>query len=280
MMIRQAQVAGSFYPAKKHNLEEQIKASFLSSSGPGSLPSEIDKSDELLCGLIVPHAGYIYSGAVAAWAYLKAAQLKQFPKTVILIGPNHTGRGKPVSVYPQGMWSTPLGNLEIDKNLTQKIANADFELDETGHLLEHSIEVQLPFLQYSIEEEFQIVCISMLDQSLKTAVKLAEKISNIVDKHKSLLIASSDLTHYEPEQSTNQKDEIIINAMKSGQVEDIYNQASEISCSACGLGPATAVIKACKLLKANKVSLLKYETSAAATSDSTSVVGYAALAIN
>ena len=279
MTIREAQTAGRFYAANNYELKEQIKNCFLSGIGPGKLPPLERERNSNLLGLIVPHAGYIYSGPVAAWAYLEAAKITEAPQNIILIGPNHTGYGQGISIYPEGAWSTPFGNVDVNKELSAKFAEFGFSLDEQGHLYEHSIEVQLPFLQFIFKAEFKIVCISMLDQSLDAAFRLANCLAEILKKESFLLVATTDLTHYETEEAAKSKDRKLISSLQKGDPAGIYKTAEEIGASACGLGPAACAIKTGELLEANQINLLKYETSATTTKESQSVVGYAALSI-
>jgi len=274
MSTRLAQAAGRFYPADNTELKEQIKNCFLNKMGPGKLPSQAIKASKTqLLGLIVPHAGYIYSGPVAAWAYLEASKMARPPQNVILIGPNHTGYGQQIGVYPQGSWSTPFGELKVNEELSENIAGLGFSLDKQSHLYEHSIEVQLPFLQFIFGSTFRIVCISMLDQSLDAALKLAENLAEILKNESFLIVATTDLTHYETEESARLKDKKLLKVFKEGNTSEVYKTAAEINASACGLGPATAVLRAAALLGGKQIDLLKYETSAAITNDTESVVG-------
>jgi len=280
MTTRLAQAAGRFYAADKMELEEQINSCFLSEIGPGALPSQVTKtSTSKLLGLIVPHAGYVYSGPVAAWAYLEAAKMAEAPQNVILLGPNHTGYGRQIGVYPQGSWSTPLGELKVNEELSGEIAGLGFGLDEQSHLYEHSIEVQLPFLQFIFGSAFRIVCISLLDQSLETAGKLAEGLVKILKKESFLVVATTDLTHYENQEIAQVKDQKLVKAFQKGNPSEVYETAEKTGASACGLSPATVAIKTGTLLGAKQINLLKYETSAAITYDKSSVVGYASLTI-
>lgn len=281
MANRLPQVAGSFYSANAHKLQEQIESCFLSDLGPKKLPSQVAKEEKnRLLGIIVPHAGYVYSGPIASWAYLEAAKEIRALKTAILLGPNHTGSGAPVAIYPEGSWSTPFGSLTVNRNLSHRLAEEGFSIDELAHSFEHSLEVQLPFLQFLYGNSFQIVAVTMLDQSLKTAIKLGENLARVLEQEKEfLIIATTDLTHYESEEEAHNKDEKLLETLQKGDVANVYKTASNLQVSACGIGPAAAAIKACSLLKANKINLLKYETSAAITHDKQAVVGYASLSL-
>ncbi len=278
MAMRPARFDGQFYASQASDLRGQIKKSFLSDVGPQELPTATKPTKEKLCAIIVPHAGYQYSGPVAAWAYLQAS--KYAPKTILIIGPNHSGFGPEVSIYPEGSWTTPLGKNSINDQLTHKIADQGFTLDTSAHKYEHSIEVQLPFLQFIFEHEFNIIAVSMLDQSLATTLKLSNAIANAIKNNDVLIVATTDLSHYENDESTRKKDSELIDELLRGNIENIYKTVSRTSISACGVGPAAVAINTCALLGAQKIRLLKYETSASASGDKDSVVGYSSLAIS
>ncbi len=277
MATRPARFDGQFYASEAGDLKRQIKKSFLSDVGPQELPPANKSMNEELCAVIVPHAGYQYSGPIAAWAYLQAS--KYIPKTVLLIGPNHSGFGPEVAIYPEGSWTTPLGKNSINDELAHKIADQGFTLDTSAHKYEHSIEVQLPFLQYIFEHEFNIIAVSMLDQSLATTLKLSKAIANAIKDNDVLIVATTDLSHYENDKSTRKKDSELINKLLKGNIESIYKAVARASISACGVGPAAVAINTCALLGAQDIRLLKYETSAAASGDKDSVVGYSSLGI-
>ncbi|HID24910.1 MAG TPA: AmmeMemoRadiSam system protein B, partial [Thermoplasmata archaeon] len=156
VMIRKPVVAGQFYSASSNPLKTEIEECFLDARGPGKLP-EIRKKEGSLKGVVVPHAGYMYSGAIAAHSYLAVAE-NGFADTFVLIGPNHTGMGSGVSLFPNGEWETPFGKLPVEEAIVDLLAGGIIDLDENAHRYEHSIEVQLPFLQYIANKKtFSIV---------------------------------------------------------------------------------------------------------------------------
>ena len=190
---RKAMVAGSFYDADKESLSKQLKECFLHEIGPQKLPENTQKERKII-GIISPHAGFIFSGPIAAHNFLSLSYQKA-PDTVILFGPNHRGLGEAVSLMSSGFWETPLGSIEIDKKLAKNIIDNDKENiiqeDTQAHLLEHSIEVQLPFLQFIYSKsQFRIVPISITNQQLPTMEKLANTIFTATQDSSCLFIAS------------------------------------------------------------------------------------------
>jgi AmmeMemoRadiSam system protein B len=273
-MIRPPAVAGSFYEGETEQLKKQVERCFKSKIGPG-LPGKATDS-KFIAG-IAPHAGYPYSGPVAAHLYRKIAESGP-TETFVILGPNHAGVGAGVSVMTNGSWATPLGQVEIDSILARQIVDGAeiFEDEETAHLQEHSIEVQLPFLQY-IEEDFKFVPVCMMMQDPDAAIMVGEAIGAAC-KNKSVgIIASSDLTHYEPHPVASKKDSSAIDAIEQLDVKKLYETLEAEQISACGYGPIAAAITAAKVLGASKGKLLKYATSGDVTGEKEQVVGYAAI---
>lgn len=268
-------VAGSFYPSDSEVLRRSIEACFKHPVGPGELPSS---PDFLLAGklsLVVPHAGYVFSGPVASWAYLEASKRGK-PRKVVLIGPNHTGIGEMVAVYPEGIWKTPMGTLKVDEEMVKLLLKeSDFLApDFNAHLYEHSLEVQLPFLQYIYGDEFTIIPITMMDQSLNTARKLAKLLETLLPEG-TLLIASSDMDHYDDHETACEKDEKVIAAILENDMERMYNLMREYDITVCGYGPIAVLIS----MSHEKVKLLKHATSGDTGGDRKRVVGYASFVI-
>ncbi len=278
MSIRQPVVAGSFYPAKPEELKNTIKKSFLHKRGPRRLPQESNK-DRTISAVVCPHAGYQYSGPCAAHSYIELSK-EIPPKTVIMIGPNHTGWGSPVSMYGEGSWQTPLGRVEVDEKLARELFNNSdiIDYDETAHRREHSLEVQLPFLQY-IFNQFKIIPICMGYQDLETSTELGEAIQKTIEKKNVLILTSSDFTHQEPQESANKKDSLVINAIQSMDERQLQTVVKENRITACGYGPISAAIVASRKLGADSATLLQYYTSGDIINDFRAVVGYAAIKI-
>jgi AmmeMemoRadiSam system protein B len=283
-MIRQPAVAGMFYDLDEKKLKENIKKCFLHKLGPGKLPEEIGNLPPTIVGLVAPHAGYVYSGATATHSYFALSQERK-PDVFIILGPNHTPRGSGISLMDSGTWKTPLGDVPIDSVTADAILNADtngiIDVDVGGHLMEHSIEVQLPFLQF-LYKDFQFVPISMMLQDIRTAKEVGQAIAQAIKKSgiNVVIIASTDFSHYEPHETAQKKDRKAIEAILELNEEMLYNTVSSLNISMCGYGPVIATITASKLLGAKEAKLLAYTTSGEASGDYRRVVGYAAIKIS
>ncbi|MBI5252967.1 MAG: MEMO1 family protein [Euryarchaeota archaeon] len=270
--MRRPSVAGQFYAPDAAGLRKQIEGCFLHRLGLGRLPKAEDKERDIL-GAVVPHAGYVYSGPEAAHVYYSIAGQKK-PKTVVILGPNHSGYGSAVAVSKES-WKTPLGEAAIDSEAADFLRkNCDIiDADEVAHRYEHSIEVQLPFLQY-IYRDFKFVPICIGIQDLNTSEEIAQCLGKIKD---ALILASSDFTHYEPKEQAAAKDnkaiEHILNLDEKKFLQTVY----DLDISICGYGPIATCIAAVKKLGATKAELLKYATSGDITGDDSSVVAYAAI---
>jgi AmmeMemoRadiSam system protein B len=263
--MRQAIVAGKFYPADSTALKRELDNCF---SG-----IVIDAKSGIK-GTVVPHAGYIYSGKVAAHSYAVLPPAD----TYVMLGPNHTGYGSPIALSTD-TWSTPLGKVEVDKELKEKIAGSIIDQDELAHRFEHSIEVQIPFLQYRFKHDFKIFPICMGVQDEEIAIEVGTEIARaIMDTgRKAVIIASSDFTHYQPAHIAESNDKYLIKSILNMNVHEFYNRLYEKDISACGFGPIAATITAARELGASRADLLKYATSGEVTGDNSGVVGYASL---
>lgn len=274
LLNRRAAVAGGFYPKDAALLAREIERCFEIGYG------RPERSEEYKgpLGVVSPHAGYTYSGVVQSFSY-GYAKRRKVPETVIIVGPNHTGYGSGVSIWPDGEWETPLGNLKIDSQLAEVLLERFPEFTPEAHRYEHSIEAQLPFVRY-VFGEVKIVPICVLDQSLDTMRSLGELLRKAIQEKNVLLVASSDFTHYEPEDAVNRKDMELIRKILELDAEGAYATAEEKGINACGLGPILAVMYALKDVPLLKAKLLKHATSADATGDRSSVVGYASIAFD
>ncbi len=269
--------AGTFYPDTEGALRTQIQQSFLHPLGPGAIPTIPGTRNQNLLGLIVPHAGYRYSGPVAAHSYYLLASAGIF-ESIIILGPNHTGIGSGVSTMTEGEWSTPLGDVPIDTDLAQEIVDSSHlvDVEDEAHRNEHSIEVQLPFLQFIYPRRFKFVPICMMLQDLQTSIEVGEAIAKAAENHRAIVLASSDWTHYEPQEQAQSKDEQAIEEALQMNEKKFQEIIEERSVSACGYGPVTAMIHAAKLRGAKSGNLLSYQTSGDVTGNKSAVVGYAA----
>ncbi|MEM4701634.1 MAG: AmmeMemoRadiSam system protein B [Candidatus Bathyarchaeia archaeon] len=275
--IRLPSQAGAFYAGKAESLKRQIEECFLHKLGPGKIPTVVEGPRRIV-GLVCPHAGYMYSGPVAAHAYYRLASDGK-PDIVVLFGPNHTGYGSALALMNEGFWRTPLGDVEVDGETANKIVKEarTVDVDDSAHRYEHSIEVQLPFLQYLFGSAFKIVPIGFLMQDLHSAREVGQAVAKVVAGKNALIIASSDMTHYEPQRIAEKKDMLALKAVEAMEEERFYSIVEEHRITACGYGPIIALITAAKTLDAREAKLLCYKTSGDVTGDYSAVVGYAAV---
>ena len=279
MRIRQPSVAGSWYAGTPNRLRDQIEELFTHKLGPGSLPSLNRQGPRNIVGLVVPHAGYMASGPVAAHAYHSLAEDGK-PDVIVVFGPNHTGRGSALSVMNEGAWRTPLGDVKIDAETANQIVNASniIDVDDRAHTYEHSIELQLPFLQYIYGSEFKFVPICFGMQDLESSREVGKAVVEALKGKNALVIASSDMTHYEPQERAEKKDRMAIDAALAMDERRYYEVVEAYGITTCGYGPVIAAITAAKELDAKKAELLCYKTSGDVLGDRSAVVGYASMA--
>lgn len=278
MKIRHPSQAGAFYAGTAQSLKAQIEGCFTHRFGPGKLPRVVEDGLRNVVGLICPHAGYMYSGPVAAHAYYNLA-VDGKPDVVVIFGPNHTGRGSALALMNEGVWRTPLGDVEIDTLTAKQIVDESriVDVDDSAHTFEHSIEVQLPFLQYLYGSAFKFVPICFLMQDLESSREVGRAVAKALSGKNGLIIASTDMTHYEPHEQAQRKDKMAIDAVAKMGEELYYSTVESQNISTCGYGPTVAVITAAKLLGAKRAQLLCYKTSGDVISDFSSVVGYASM---
>jgi hypothetical protein len=289
--IRQPAVAGQFYDSNETKLEKTIQTCFLDKRGPQNLP-EIRSAEKNLIGIVVPHAGFIYSGAIAAHAYYKLAMCG-FSDTFIILGPNHTGMGSGVSLMGDGSWETPFGTIPINKKIANHLWGDIIDMEDTAHIYEHSIEVQLPFLQFVAKNKpFDFVPICMGMQDLETSIDVGNTMAEVIRNTEShvVIIASSDFSHagfnymsmppagkrvdeYAADQDKKAIDKILALDYK-GLIRTVHKQ----NITMCGYGPVAAMMVASKKLGAKKAELLKYGNSYE-VHPGNSCVGYGAMAI-
>jgi len=281
LRLRRAQVAGSFYKGTKAGLTSEIEECFTHPLGPGRLPTLAQVGDRKLVGLLCPHAGYIYSGPMAARSYFELASDGK-PDKIVIIGPNHTGQGSGVSMMSEGTWETPLGQIRVDKEAAERISKISdiIDLDDQAHLYEHSVEVQLPFLQYVLKAEFEFVPICMMMQDLKTSLEVGKAIGQALKDDDVLIVASSDMTHYESAEVAKRKDHLAIDAILALDDTKLQETVQSHRISMCGHGPVASMIAASKILNAKTAQLLGYSTSGDITGDNSEVVGYLAVSLH
>jgi AmmeMemoRadiSam system protein B len=280
LKLRRAQVAGSFYSGTKAALTSEIQSCFTHRLGPGKLPVLAQVGERKLVGLVCPHAGYMYSGPVAARSYFELASDGK-PGAIVIIGPNHTGEGSGVSMMREGVWETPLGQVEVDRETATAISEGSdiIDLDDRAHFYEHSIEVQLPFLQYVLQTKFEFVPICMMMQDQATSAEVGKAVGQALKGKDAILIASSDMTHYESADSAKRKDRLAIDAILALDDAKLQETVESHRISMCGHGPVASAIVASKILDAKTARLLGYSTSGDITGDNSAVVGYLAASI-
>ncbi len=262
-MIRNPVVAGQFYPASASQLREMI----------ASLVDEKAEKEEVI-GLLIPHAGYIYSGPVVGATISRI----KFKDTFIIMGPSHTGMGKPFSIMTEGTWKTPLGDVEVDSEMARKIVAVSKYLEEDthAHRNEHAVEVQIPFLQY-FRSDIRIVPIILAYAPAAAYKEIGRDIARAIKElnREAVIVASGDMTHYEPQASAEKKDSQAIEAMLNLDDDELTRRYEELDISMCAHGPVVCLISAARELGANAAELVKYQTSGDATGDYDAVVGYA-----
>ncbi len=262
--VRQPAVAGTFYPADPEVLRETVSA--LIEAGTVS-PSEIP------IGLIVPHAGYPYSGATAGAAY--SSLRSQHYDTVVIVAPSHRQAFRGVSVYEGRAYATPLGQVAVNEDKRDRLIRELrlVQASSNGHGEEHALEVQLPFLQV-VTSGFTLLPLVMGDQTRETVVSLGKALGRIFEKENVLLIASTDLSHYYPADIAERIDRVAIEDIRAFRPESLMDHLQERATEACGGGPAVAVMTALRMLGAGRMEIAHHCTSGDVTGDHRSVVGY------
>ena len=265
--VREPAVAGYFYPRAPEALNQEIR-NYTAQGG--------EKIAALAC--LVPHAGYMYSGHVAGAVYGRL----QLPRRFVILCPNHTGYGRPLAILTEGAWQTPLGQIQIDHALGHalRLACPLLEEDEAAHRGEHAIEVQLPFLQAGLPE-FAFVPIAVGTARYEPLQALGEALAGVLRQEGDniMIISSSDMNHYEPDDITRVKDHKAIDKILALDPRGLYEVVMEESISMCGFGPTVATLTAARLLGASSAEVIKYATSADVSGDRSAVVGYAGVVI-
>lgn len=266
-MIRRAAVAGQFYPARPEQLTGFLRE---------AVPAASEPLDAV--GLVAPHAGYMYSGRVAGAAFGRVT----VPDTVLLLGPNHTGLGTPASIVSDGGWATPLGTVPIAGDLARALAEKSpiFEEDALAHAHEHSLEVQVPFLLHK-NPGVSIVPVAFMLRRREDAREVGEAIGSVLSAwpERVLIVASSDMTHYEPHEAARDKDAKAIARVVALDAPGLLDTTKRFGISMCGAVPTAVMLFAATKLGATRGELLTYATSGDASGDFGSVVGYAAMVI-
>jgi len=285
--MRYPAVAGGFYERSRDALVRQIKECYTHPLGPGRVP-DVRRGERRLVGLVVPHAGYMYSGPVAAHSYAALAA-DGWPRSFVILGPNHHGQGAPLALTKHD-WQTPLGSATVDVDLHAALSKPPLEEDILAHRDEHSIEVQLPFLQ-SLHEAVSFVPICMAFQEYEVAAEVGELVADAVKGRDVVLIASSDFTHVGSQylqlpprgmsapEFAKEQDSKAIEMILALDAKRFAAKVAQAEISMCGYGPVAAMLTAAKRLGADRVKLLKYATSSDVSRDSHMAVGYGAIGV-
>lgn len=266
-MLRKPAVAGYFYQASPDRLKDQVRK---------YIETDIEKTKAF--GILVPHAGFMYSGAVAGAVYSRVI----LPDTFILIGPNHTGMGASVSVFAHGKWEMPNGSVDADEQLAGAIIDkSEYATEDyNAHAGEHSLEVQIPFIQY-FKNDFKIVPITMMTTGLDVCKDLGHAISLAIKETKKdvLIVVSSDMTHYESARSAKEKDQRAIERILALNPAGLHATVKEYGITMCGFAPAVTMLYAAVELEASTATLVKYMNSGDISGDYDQVVGYAGVIV-
>lgn len=264
-MLRDPAVAGMFYEADAHALKKTLARIIT------------EKTDKIKAiAAVSPHAGYVYSGRVAA----ETLSSIEIPDFLVILGPNHTGMGAPISVMARGEWRTPLGDVKINEPAADDILRLcpEAQKDTFAHTREHSIEVQLPFLQI-LKKSFSFVPVCVGTRDLEDLRSLAKAVAQVVKAKDGMILVSSDMTHYEPAETALRKDRFALDAIEELNEEALVKAAEKHNITMCGLYPAYTAIHAAKILGAKKGKVISYMNSGETSGDYSSVVGYAGVAI-
>ncbi|VVC01347.1 Memo-like protein [uncultured archaeon] len=266
--MRTAAVAGSFYPAQKGKLDAML-TEYLKKAKTEFAPQKA-------VGGVCPHAGYVYSGETAAITYVSIDSLRE-AETVVIIGPNHTGEGSLISLSLDD-WETPLGLAKCDVGLAKEIQKNSqlMDFDERAHQHEHSVEVQIPFIQ-KINPRARIVCICMMGQDLESAQNVGKALAKTLDPKKHVVIASSDFSHYLPSDVAEKKDKKALEFIEDLDTPGFQKALEKYGWSVCGFGPISALMEYARGKGIKKARTLRYTNSGKASGDYLAVVGYASV---
>lgn len=268
-LVRHPAVAGRFYPGDPDDLRADVQ-SYLSQAEGTVIPA---------IGCIAPHAGYMYSGHVAGAVFAHV----EIPERCIVLCPNHTGMGSPLAILSEGAWQTPLGDVPIDSKLASSLKGHFPALEENSaaHRSEHAAEVELPFLQLR-QPGLRFVPIALGTGRIEVLEKLGEALSDVIAAQDApvLMVASSDMNHYESDAITRVKDHRAIERILSLDPRGLYDVVTQQNITMCGYGPAVAMLTAARRLGARSAELVKYATSGDVSGDRNMVVGYAGIVVN
>jgi AmmeMemoRadiSam system protein B len=274
--VRTPAVAGRFYPGRAEELLREVREF----TSIGKIPIETGRIAAIGC--VAPHAGYIYSGGVAGAVYSRL----EIPERCVILCPNHTGKGRPLAIMASTTWQTPLGEVAADADMGARLLRRfpALQEDSSAHRAEHAIEVQLPFLQ-TLRPELKIVPIAIGTSDFDVLRGLGEALADVIadrheeDQERVLVIASSDMNHYESDAITRVKDHKAIERVLAMDTRGLWEAVMNEDISMCGFGPTIVMLTAAKILGAASATLVKYATSGDVSGDYDSVVGYAGIIV-
>jgi AmmeMemoRadiSam system protein B len=270
-ILRHPAVAGKFYPGDPDDLRMEVREYLSQDSTANQTPVRA-------LGCIAPHAGYMYSGHVAGAVFARL----EVPKRCIVLCPNHTGVGRALAIMSEGAWQTPLGDVPVDGRLAAALKERfpALQEDATAHRAEHAAEVELPFLLLR-QPEFRFVPIALGTRQFDALEELGKALADVVATQNSpiLIVASSDMNHYESDAVTRVKDHRAIERILTLDPRGLYDVVTQQDISMCGLGPALAMLTAARQLGAKSAELVKYATSGDVSGDRNMVVGYAGVVV-
>lgn len=270
-ILRQPAVAGRFYPDDPDDLRTEARGYLSQATVVNQIPLRA-------VGCIAPHAGYVYSGHVAGAVFARV----EVPRRCIVMCPNHTGVGLPLAVMSEGAWQTPLGDVPIDTELAGalKARFPALQEDSSAHRAEHAAEVELPFLLLR-QPELRFVPIALGTRQFEALEQLGTALADVIAAQKDpiLIVASSDMNHYESDAVTRVKDHQAIERILTLDPRGLFDVVTQQDISMCGFGPAVAMLTAARQLGAKSAELVKYATSGDVSGDRNRVVGYAGVVV-
>jgi AmmeMemoRadiSam system protein B len=277
--VRYPAVAGAFYESVPQRLKESMEECFLHRLGPGHSPEVAEGGARQILGMICPHAGFPYSGPAAAWAYDALAGDGK-PDSIVILGTNHRLAGAAAAIDTADCWATPLGRVPIDAELRDVIRKSELvEEDDSAHEFEHSIEVQIPWLQLLYGDTVPICPISIGHLCHRAMHSLAEALTEALFSKEAVVIASSDFSHYVPHDTAEKLDQEALEQILALDPDGLLSVVEEMGISMCGIAPVAIMLAACRRLGALGGRLLKYYTSGEITGDRGAVVGYASVVV-
>lgn len=274
--IRQPAVAGQFYPARAEDLRTAITQAFVSPLGPGAVPV-IGAGPRQILGVVSPHAGYLYSAAGTAWG-LREVAADGRPALVVVLGVNHRGIGASLALSPAAGWATPLGIIPLAHAYDAVWQAAGAVPDARAHAYEHSLEVQVPFLQY-LFGELPIVPLAIGDAPLTQVAQLGAALAAVARTTDILIVASTDFSHYIPHAAATERDRLALEQIARVDPEGLLRVVRENGITMCGVLPVTALLFAAREFGALDARVLHYHTSGEVSGDRREVVGYGAAVV-